>query len=551
MLQTLTVQNYALIQSLKINFKGGFSVITGETGAGKSIILGAMHLMLGQRADASVMKDSSKKCIVEGVFHIGAYQLTSIFEQLDLDYWEETIIRREITPSGKSRAFINDTPVNLATLKSITSQLIDIHSQQQNLELDNKLFQLDVLDHTAATVALRQQFSTQYKALKQLEKQLHALQEKERAAAAEQEFHQFQFDQLEKANLQPNEEMQLEEEQQLLAHAEEIKGALEATSFALDNDEGGALSQISDALRGMENIEAYAAAAKEISERLSSVKIELEDLHSETQRLSENVEYDPARLEFINQRLSQLFELKNRHHVDSVEELIALQDKLEQQLQESGNVGLEIEKLQRHIAQTTKQLTSLGETLTAKRKQAFNTIEHYVMEHLQALGMPNSRFKIELKALAAFNATGCDEIRFLMSANKSMPLQEMAGVASGGEKSRVMLVIKSLLAKTKSLPTIIFDEIDTGVSGEVAQKIAAQISLLSQHLQVLVITHLPQVASRGIHHYKVFKEETSESTLTGIKPLTQEERVLEIAELLSGKNPSEAAIQNALELMNG
>lgn len=551
MLQTLTVKNYALIQSLKIDFKNGFSVITGETGAGKSIILGAMHLMLGQRADISVMKDTNQKCIVEGVFEVSAYQLQSIFAELDLDYWEETIIRREITPAGKSRAFINDTPVNLSTLKSITSRLIDIHSQQQNSEIDDRLFQLNVIDSSANCKPLRESFKTQFQKVKKLEKQLEELKEKARLAAAEQEFHQFQFEQLEKANLQAEEEEQLEEEQQMLSHAEEIKSALESTSHLLENDEGGALSQITEALKSVENIENFSGAAKEIAARLSSVKIELDDLLSETQRLSDNVEYDPSKLEFINERLSLIFDLKHRHHVESVTELIEIKSTLEKQLQETGNLEMDIEKRSKEIKAGTQEMEKLAGELTTLRKSAFSTIETYITEHLRELGMPNSQFKIELKRLPQFNAQGWDEIRFLFSANKSMPLQEMSAVASGGEKSRLMLVIKSLLAKTNSLPTIIFDEIDTGVSGEIAQKIAHQITQLSSHLQVLVITHLPQVASKGTHHFKVYKQETNDATLTSIKPLNSEERILEIAELLSGKNPSEAAIQNAKELMNG
>lgn len=549
MLQTLTITNYALIQSLKIDFNSGFSVITGETGAGKSIILGAMHLMLGQRADISVMNDKTKKCIVEGCFEITEYKLKSVFEALDLDYWDETIIRREITPSGKSRAFINDTPVNLATLKSITNQLIDIHSQQRNSEIDNKIFQLEVVDSTAKCLPLRTDFHEKFLELKQLEKEIGTLKEKARLAAAEQEFHQFQFDQLDKAKLQADEEETMEAEQKLLTHSEEIKSALSFIQSAIDEDENGLLNSLTESIRTANNISEFYAQGLEIAQRLNSVKIELADIASEAQGLSEEIEYDPGKLEYINERLSLIFELKSRHHVDNVHELIGTKNALENQLVESGNLEVEIEKKEHAFKTLMQQLEKKASDLSSKRKISFIKIEKFIVDRLQKLGMIHSQFKIQMTKLSILNTSGFDDVRFLFSANKNMPLQEMSGVASGGEKSRLMLVIKSLLAENKSLPTIIFDEIDTGVSGDIAQKIANQIAQLSKNIQVLVITHLPQVASKGIHHYKVYKQDTSKTTITSIKPLLKDERILEIAELLSGKNPSDAAIQNAIELM--
>ncbi len=550
MLKNLSIKNYALIQSLHINFNNGFTAVTGETGAGKSIILGAMHLMLGQRADTSVIRNTEEKCIAEGVFDISNYQLKPLFEEYELDYWDETILRREILPSGKTRAFVNDTPVTLQVLKSIASRLIDIHSQSQNLEIENKAFQLSVVDASAQNDKLKESYKQAFKLWQKTQNQLADLISQSAQAASEQEFLQFQFEKLDEANLVEDEEETLEAEQQILSHAEEIKSALEQISHYLEGDENSVIQAIASANKSASGIASFIKEAYELAERLDSLKIELADIAAETASLNEQTEFDPERLAFVNERLSLLFGLKQKHNVDSVNELIHIKKELEERLLESDNLSHDIERLQKRTKEQEQEVMKLAEKLSQSRQKAFSGIENYIHDRLKYMGMASGQIKIDLKQLAAPTLQGLDEITFLFSANKSHPLNVLSNVASGGEKSRLMLIIKSLLAENKSLPTIIFDEIDTGISGDIAQKLAGQLSILARNMQLIVITHLPQVASRGTNHLKVYKEENHEGTTTSIKILDENARILELAEMLSGKNPPEAAILNARELLN-
>lgn len=549
MLKTLSIKNYALIKNIQIHFNAGFTAITGETGAGKSIILGAMHLMLGQRADSSAFQNSNEKCIAEGTFTIHKYNLKAFFEENELDYWEETILRREVLPSGKTRAFVNDTPVTLQVLKSIASKLIDIHSQSQNSEIEDKAFQLDVIDANAGLLVEREQYRVKYDNLVKLDKELEAIKNEALRAKSEQEFLQYQYEKLEEARLNINEENELEEEQNLLSHAGEIKAALSNIETVLHNDETGIILQLSDAIKAAAIISPFLPKAIELNSRLESVKIELEDIFEETEQLNENTEFDPSRLEYINDRLSLLFSLKQKHQVSTIEELIQIKASIEEKLLESDNLDQSIKKLEKQKAALQTEILQFANKLSEKRKKTFTAVEKYVQERLGYLGMMNARLTVESLKLNKPGKNGIDDIRFLFSANKNQPLQDLALVASGGEKSRLMLTIKSLLAENKNLPTIIFDEIDTGISGDIAQKLAQQLSYLAKNMQMIVITHLPQVASKGNQHMKVFKEENNDGTSTSIKTLDDNARVLEIAEMLSGKNPSEAAILNAIELL--
>ncbi len=549
MLKSLTIKNYALIRHLQINFDHGFTAVTGETGAGKSIILGAMHLMLGQRADSSMFQNIDEKCITEGVFEISGYQLQSLFEEEELDYWDETILRREILPSGKSRAFINDTPVNLQQLKRIASQLIDIHSQSQTSEINDLGFQQEVIDAYAKLSADKQAYVSQFNAYKALQKQLAQLKESAAQAKSEQDFHQFQFDQLNEAKLIAGEEQELEEEQNLLTHASDIKLALGTISDALNSDENGVVQQLLSAFKEASGATKYMHEMGEIAERIESARIELQDLGNETEQLLENIEFDPARLDFINDRLSLLFSLKQKNQVETVDDLIALKQQLETKLQETENLDEEIRTLEQKVANAMSEVNQLAQRLSNKRKKVFPAIEKNIRERVSLLGMPNGLLKIEHTLKNEPDKTGIDQIVFKFSANKNHPPKPLSQVASGGEKSRLMLAIKSLLAEHKNLPTIIFDEIDTGISGDIAQKLANQLAVLANHMQLLSITHLPQVASKGNNHLKVYKEENKTGTLTSIKKLTDEERIMELAEMLSGKNPPEAAILNARELL--
>jgi DNA repair protein RecN (Recombination protein N) len=550
MIASLHIENYVLISRLDIEFKSGFSVITGETGAGKSIILGALGLILGQRADSKTIKESASKCIIEGSFRIGDYRLHDFFEQNDLDYSDECLIRREISSGGKSRSFINDTPVGLQQLKELGDKLIDIHSQHQNLLLANDRFQLQVVDTISKSQPELQAYQQQFHAHQKCLQTLATLKDTAQQQKAESDFLQFQFNQLSEAQLSDGEQEQQEQELQLLLHAEEIKTELSRAAYLIDNENGSAITPLKEALIALRRAEKNYPNSSEWLQRLESAVIELRDIAAELDKTQENIDVDPAKAEQIKQRLDLLYTLEQKHRVGSVEELIALRDKIDQQLQQIESLDDEIERLEKESKKLYEEILNAGAKLSAKRKVALPQIEKHLVSQLKQLGMPEIRFEVRMTPRIEWNTTGNDDIQFYFSANKNSQLQPVAETASGGEISRVMISLKSLVASTKSLPTIIFDEIDMGISGEVANAMSLIMKNLGTYMQVIAITHLPQIAAQGSEHYKVFKNNTKETTETSIKQLSANERVTEIASMLSGNSISQAAIENAKQLLS-
>ena len=548
MLKTLTISNYALIDNITVDFNPGLTIITGETGAGKSILIGALNLLTGARADTSVLKDKQKKCVVEGVFDLSKYNLQEFFEQNDLDYETFTIIRREITPQGRSRAFINDTPVNLKTLRDLTNFLIDIHSQHDTLLLNNPGYQLDVIDTYADNSKLLQQYRTEFSRLKNLQQQLSQLREKAQKEKADYDYYQFQYDQLEQANLQPGEQEDLEQEQQQLSHTEEIKNALGQILFLLTDEENGANDRIRQAQRSAEEITSYLPQAKDLARRLESAYIELQDLASETEVLFNDIEYDPERLQQVNARLDLIYELQHKFNVESVEQLLELKDQFEQKLLNINSYDEQIQQLETQVQQQLQKVERLANQLSERRQAAITVFEKEVMQLLRQLGMPNAVFNVKIEK-TDLSPTGHDKITFYFSANKKIEPQPITKVASGGELSRLMLAIKYLVSQSKTLPTIIFDEIDTGISGEIADKTGQLIKKLSKNIQVIDITHLPQIAAKADTHILVYKTEQPSGTVTRLKVLSDDERVKEIAKMLSGQQVTQSAIEHARSLI--
>jgi len=550
MITSLHIENYVLISRLDIEFKSGFSVITGETGAGKSIILGALGLILGQRADSKTIKEGAPKCIIEGSFRIGEYGLHDFFEQNDLDYSDECLIRREISSGGKSRSFINDTPVGLQQLKELGDKLIDIHSQHQNLLLANDRFQLQVVDTISKSQPELRAYQQQFHAHQKCLQTLAALKETAQQQKAESDFLQFQFSQLNEAQLAEGEQEQQEQELQLLSHAEEIKTELSKAAYLIDDENGSATTPLKEALAALRRAEKLHPSSSEWLQRLESTVIELRDIAAELSKTQENIDVDPAKAEQIKQRLDLLYTLEQKHRVNSVEELIGLRDKIDQHLQQIESLDDEIEGLEKESKKLYEEMLHAGAKLSAKRKAALPQIEKHLVMQLKQLGMPDIRFEVRMTPRTEWNTTGNDDIQFYFSANKNSQLQPVAETASGGEISRVMISLKSLVASTKSLPTIIFDEIDMGISGEVANAMSLIMKNLGAYMQVIAITHLPQIAAQGTSHYKVFKNNTRETTETSIKQLSANERVTEIASMLSGNSISQAAIENAKQLLS-
>ncbi|WP_167619866.1 DNA repair protein RecN [Maribellus sediminis] len=549
MLSKLYIANYALINELQVDFHRNLNTVTGETGAGKSIILGALGLILGSRADLSVLKDSTQKCVVEGLFEVKNYRLKPFFEANDLDYDDSTILRREISPAGKSRAFINDTPVNLKVIRDLGLQLIDIHSQHQNLELSNQKFQLDLVDAVAQSKSLLSEYKTLFSAYKQAQKALLELEEKAGKEKAELDYFEFQFNQLEEANLQENEQEELEHELGLLNHAEEIKTAYSTVEDLLDSERFSVIQNVKSAKKALEKISAYSGEAAEIEKRLESVAIELRDLVDEAAAQAERVEHDPARIEEVNDRLNLLYGLLQRHNVASVVELIELRNELDAKINTVTGYENEIAARQKALDELRDQLLQKAGELSALRKKAFAGIEKSVVEDLKQLGMPKAKFKIEHHTQDDFREDGLDAVALLFSANADVPVDDIARIASGGEMSRVMLAIKNLLRNSKALPTIIFDEIDTGVSGEIAMKMGNIIKTFSDTTQIINITHLPQIAARGDAHFRVYKYEEKGKTFTSIKILTDDERVEELAVMVGGEKLTDTTLQAARELL--
>ena len=548
MLQHLTISNYALIEHLDISFAQGFSSITGETGAGKSIILGALNLLLGQRADTSVLKVGSKKSVVEGHFDVANYHLQSLFEELDVDYDQLTIFRREILPSGKTRAFINDVPVTLIVLKQVALRLVDIHSQDNTHSLNDNKFQMTVLDAYADNVSLRAEYLAAYTFYRQLLAQLKAKEEAHQKNAADLDYFRFQLEQLLEANLQAGEQEALEQELDSMQHAEEIKSAFYSIFTAIE-EEGAVMDLLTTASTSADKSAVHHLALSDLAARLKSAIIELRDVSSEAETLAEEMDFSPSRMEEITARLSLIYELQQKHRLDSISALLVLRKDLEEKVLSIDSFEDHIQALKQSIEKQEKQLSVLAQELTKSRQKAIPPIVDFVGLYLQNLGMPNAQMKIQCSPLDHYSSSGKDEVNFLFSANKNAPLQAVGKVASGGEKSRLMFTIKLLLAQKEILPTIIFDEIDTGVSGEVARKMGQMMREMGEEMQVISITHLPQVASCAQYQYKVYKYDETDSTLTQIVQLDENERPEEIARLLSGDQISAAALENAKELL--
>ncbi|WP_455162394.1 DNA repair protein RecN [Tannerella forsythia] len=550
MLQSLFIRNFVLIDELHIRFDEGFSVVTGETGAGKSIILGALGLVLGQRADSKSIQSGADKCVVEAVFDVSAYQLEDFFLSHDLEYdAKNCILRRELMSSGKSRAFINDTPAPLSVLKALGDRLIDVHSQHQNLLLVDTQFQMNVVDIMAKTepllVAYRREYDRYQSVVRQLD-ELEALATKNRQ---DEDYLRFQVEELRAAQLTAGEQEELEAELETLSHTEEIKSALYKVTDNLIGEERGVVQQLKEALHDVEALEAYFPKAKDFADRLRSAWTDMADLASETDVLKEDVEFDPNRLEWVNERLNTIYSLQQKHRVPSVEELLAIQQQLTTQLSAIDLFDEQMETLTKQRETIYEALMVQAGALTARRHEAATEIEQQLVDRMVLLGIPNTRFGIELWPKEKLSADGMDEVCFLFSANKNEALKSVAQTASGGEISRLMLCIKAMIAGFAALPAIIFDEIDTGVSGEIADKMADIMQDLGQKMQVITITHLPQIAAKGRAHYFVYKEDTAERTLTRIRLLTTGERVNEVARMLSGASLTDAAVANAKALL--
>ena len=539
MLKSLFIRNFVLIDSLDIKFDKGFSVITGETGAGKSIILGALSLVLGQRADGKSIKNGSEKCVIEAVFDVSRYKLEEFFLTNDLEYDAEIcILRRELFASGKSRAFVNDSPVPLSVVKELGSRLIDIHSQHQNLLLGDNRFQLKVIDVMAENDILLILYRKEYSRYQSLKKELKELTEKALQTKQEEDYVRFQLEQLADAGLVAGEQEELEQELETLSHAEEIKGSLYKITRLLDGEEQGAVQLIKEALSTADSLERYYPKAKEIAERLRSAYIDMNDLASETEVLKEDIEFNPERLDWVNERLNTLYTLEQKHRVSKVE-----------QLKEIDSFDEQIESLKKQLEVSHQELLQQAAVLSEQRKIASKAIASQLVEMVVPLGMPNTRFAIDFVPKQEPESDGMDEIRFMFSANKSAELQPVAQTASGGEISRLMLCIKAMIAGFTALPAIIFDEVDTGVSGDIADKMGDIMQELGTKMQVFAITHLPQIAAKGKDHYFVYKEDTDERTVTRIRKMNKEERVKEIARMLSGASLTSASIANAKELL--
>jgi len=556
MLQKLSISNYALIDNLEISFDSGLNILTGETGAGKSIILGALSLILGQRAESRYFFNQQRKCVIEGSFKIAAFHLKQFFEDNDLDYEAETVLRREISADGKSRAFVNDTPVNLPALKALGEKLIDIHSQHATLEINDPEFQLLVVDAAAKHEELLNDYRSKFSAYKKATARLRQLIEESDNAKADLDYFQFQYDELEKASLSADEQENLERELYTLNNAGEIKRNLLAAHYLMQEGETSAIIQLSEAGHKLTLLEKFNPQIAELYQRLKSAIIELKDIATEIETIEQRTHTDEARAEEINTRLSLIYNLQKKHRLNSNIELLQLQEDLSGKIQQAVFGDEAIEKLQQQLNANKKELEQLAGELSANRKKAIPGTEIQVLQALTEMGMGNAALKIELSTapghnspLGGLGANGTDSVHFLFTANKGHSLAEMSKVASGGELSRLMLGIKSLIAQNTALPTIIFDEIDSGVSGEVANKVGQVMARLADNLQVIAITHLPQIASKGQSHYFVYKDEEGATTYTRIKQLDKQERVFEIAKMLSGDKPGESALQNAKDLL--
>lgn len=550
MFKSLSINNYALIDRLDISVEPGFTVITGETGAGKSIILGALSILLGGRAEARAVRTGAAKCVVEAAFDVSALGIQGFFDENDIDFdGEECILRREVTAAGKSRAFINDTPVPAARLKEIGALVIDIHSQHRNLLIGREDYLLDTLDTVAANSAEKEAYAEAYAHWRKAEEDLKALRLQAEKGQTDGDYLKFQLTQIQEAALLPDEQEELEKENALLEHAEEIKASLGSAAFAINGSDGERLAELRRAAQLLESIAAHLPEAAALAERLESARIEIGDIADELERQSEGIDFNPARAEQVASRLNLIYDLLQKHRAASIADLLALAKDWEEQINRLENMESLLEESQRRCAALLADLRQQGSVLTATRGKAAEIVEQSLTESLHTLGMPNVSIRFSLQPREVPAACGMDTPVFLFSANKNVPMQPVSEIASGGEIARVMLALKGLIARHKNLPTIIFDEIDTGVSGTMAERMAVMMGEIAKHCQVLCITHLPQIAAKGNAHFRVHKEENETGTTSHISRLSPEERVREIATMLSGAEISEAAVSNAKELL--
>jgi DNA repair protein RecN (Recombination protein N) len=550
MLKSLYIQNYVLIDNLDIHFNESFTVITGETGAGKSIILGALGLVLGQRADSKSIKNGTEKCVIEAVFDVSKYNLEQLYTDNEMEYDPELcILRRELFASGKSRTFVNDSPVSLNAVKELGNRLIDIHSQHQNLLLADTKFQLKVVDVMAQNEPLLQQYKKSFDSCQLLKRELKVLTEKVAQTKQDEDYLKFQLNQLKEASLSEGEQLALEQELETLSHAEEIKISLYKISGLLNGEQQSSIPLLKEALSATEALRHFYPKAQEISERIRTAYIDLNDLASETDVLKEDIDFNPDRLEWVNDRLNTIYSLEQKHRVSTVEELMSLQKGFEQQLTEIESFDEQINTLTKLIDDVYKKLLKQASQLSIQRKQVAGSVSGELITKLGMLGMPNTRFRIDFIEKEEPDVDGMDDVRFMFSANKSGDLERVAQTASGGEISRLMLCIKAMIAGFTALPAIIFDEVDMGVSGDIADKMGVIMEELGSKMQVIAITHLPQIASKGKEHYYVYKQDTPEYTITQIRKLTNGERINEVARMLSGATLTEASIANAKDLL--
>lgn len=550
MLQSLYIKNYALIESLEINFSTNFSIITGETGAGKSILLGALGLVLGNRADLSTLKEKEQKCVIEAHFSISNYNLKQLFESLDLDYDDNTIIRREILPTGKSRAFVNDSPVNLQELQELGNYLIDIHSQFQTRNIISEEYQIDLLDKVANNEKILQNYQTELKQYKTFQSELKKVLAEKETLGKEQEYNLFLFEELEKAKLKVGEQEELEVESEKLNNLEFLKENISKVIAISNQEEIGLIANLKEVKLSLQKVASIAPEFNELHERITVTLIEVEDIIAENESIAEKLIDDPSRTELVNSKLQLIYDLQKKHQVNSVEELLQIREQLEQKVIKFDDIDSAIKKLENHINKSKEELDNHALNLTQARINASSKFVAEITKIITQLGMPDAQFEFEISKSETYTKFGKDQINLLFSANKGSRPEAIKKVASGGEMSRIMLSIKAVLTDYSKLPTIIFDEIDTGVSGEIALKMAEIMKKMSGKMQVFAITHLPQIASKGDQHYKVFKVTHTNDTVSEIKLLNEDERVVEIAEMLSGKNISESAINHAKTLLN-
>lgn len=549
MLANLSIQNYALIDDVSVSFFDGFTTITGETGAGKSILLGGLSLVLGKRADLSSLKSKDQKCVIEAEFDISKYQLKSFFEENDLDYEETTILRREILPSGKSRAFVNDSPVTLDVMRSLGDQLVDVHSQHQTMRLTDNDFQMKVLDALANNAEYLSNYAKSLDELKKVSKELQKLVDFQSEADKEQDYNTFLLKELEDAKLKEGMQEELEEEYEQLNNVEQIMEQLSAGHQLLNDEQLGVVGRLTDLKRAFQGLVDFGTDYKTLYDRIQSVLIETDDIASELERLKDGVEADPERLEVVNGQLQQLYDLQKKHHSDSVTDLIEIREELAKKLETVANIEDSIGQKREEVDMLTQKTDAWAKKISEGRKAVIPKLNERLQKNLASLGMPSATFKIEVNSSKSFKTNGKDDLVFLFSANKGSNYGELKKVASGGEMSRIMLTIKSILAEYESLPTMMFDEIDTGVSGEISNRMGEIMQQMSSTMQVFSITHLPQVASKGSYQFKVYKQESSEGTSTHIKQLSKDERIQELAEMLGGKSLSESALAHARELL--